>query len=203
LRVPINPAIRSRLLNIGNRPDATDALAGNVKVRMVSALRPAFVAAAVAWALLLPLAPWVASRPHASTEGAAFVIAVYGIGSLICHQLPERSYHVWAAQMPVCARCVGIYFGAAAASVVAAFRTAEVVRHTTPVAQGPSPRKASLTQRSARTALVIAVLPTLLTLAYEWTTGHMPAHWIRAAAGVPIGGAAAWLVVAAADNQVN
>jgi hypothetical protein len=31
----------------------------------------------------------------------------------------------------------------------------------------------------------------------------MPSHAIRAAAGVPIGVVVAWLVVAAADNQVN
>jgi hypothetical protein len=46
-------------------------------------------------------------------------------------------------------------------------------------------------------------VPTLLTLVYEWTTGDMPSHAIRAAAGVPIGVVVAWLVVAAADNQVN
>ena len=44
---------------------------------------------------------------------------------------------------------------------------------------------------------------TLVTLAYEWSTGDMPSHAIRAAAGIPIGLVAAWLVVAAADNQVN
>jgi hypothetical protein len=31
----------------------------------------------------------------------------------------------------------------------------------------------------------------------------MPSHAMRAAAGVPIGLVVAWLVVAAADNQVN
>jgi len=44
-------------------------------------------------------------------------------------------------------------------------------------------------------ALVMAVVPTLATLVYEWTTGDVPAHWIRTAAGVPIGAVAAWLVV--------
>jgi hypothetical protein len=52
-------------------------------------------------------------------------------------------------------------------------------------------------------ALALAVVPTLLTLVYEWSTGDMPSHAIRAAAGVPIGVAVAWLVVAAAHNQVN
>jgi hypothetical protein len=184
-----------------------------------SALRPAFVAASVAWAAVLLLAPFVASRPHASDAGAAFMITVYGIGSLLCHQLPERSFRVSSAQMPVCARCAGIYFGAAMAAIVASasggmraksqhtplvvsvshhdqkrssfdrLRTNGIgnhqflTRHPISVANGP------------RAALIAAVIPTLATLVYEWTTGHMPAHWIRAAAGIPIGAVAAWLVV--------
>src|SRR6185295_1848536 len=76
-----------------------------------AALRPAFVAATVVWALLLALVPFLAGRPHATTIGAALILAVYAVGSVICHQLPERSFHLWAAQLPVCARCTGIYAG--------------------------------------------------------------------------------------------
>ncbi len=54
-----------------------------------------------------------------------------------------------------------------------------------------------------RAILALAVTPTLVTLLYEWTTGDMPSHAIRAAAGVAIGLVVAWLVVAAAENQVN
>jgi hypothetical protein len=45
--------------------------------------------------------------------------AVYGIGSLVCHQLSERSFHWHGAQLAVCARCTGIYLGACAIAVVA------------------------------------------------------------------------------------
>jgi len=157
--------------------------------RSASALRAAFVAASVAWAVILALAPYVASRPHASPAGTAFVVAVYGIGSLICHQRPERSYRLWTAQMPVCARCAGIYFGAALAALAAVAQLkrrptyAAVVRHRFSGANTP------------RATLIIAALPTLLTLVYEWTTGQMPAHWIRAGAGALIGVAVAWLVI--------
>jgi len=183
-----------------------------------STLQPAFVAASVAWATLLLLTPWVASRPRASEGAAALVVAVYGIGSLLCHQLPARSYHVWSAQMPVCARCAGIYFGAAIAAVASVGargvrpslklrRTAEALAEAVQPRAGRSPactpspssgerfvrRWRSL--REPRLALVVAVVPTLATLVYEWTTGDMPAHWVRTAAGVPIGAVAAWLVV--------
>jgi hypothetical protein len=83
-------------------------------------LRAAFVAASSAWAVLLLAAPFAASRPHASPLASALIVGVYSIGGLVCHQLPERSYHIWTAQMPVCARCAGIYFGAAASAIVAA-----------------------------------------------------------------------------------
>jgi hypothetical protein len=169
--------------------------------RWRSTLQPAFVAATVAWAALLLLAPFVASRPRASDGAAALVLAVYGIGSLLCHQLPARSYRLWSVQMPVCARCAGIYFGAAIAAILAA---APLTRRPT------SDVDAALTRRpefsavgghrvsgafEPRVALIVAVVPTLMTLVFEWTTGDMPTHWIRAAAGVPIGAVAAWLVV--------
>lgn len=33
------------------------------------------------------------------------------LGSAVCHQIPERSYSLGDLQMPVCARCIGIYVG--------------------------------------------------------------------------------------------
>jgi len=150
-------------------------------------LSAAFIAASAAWAILLVAATFMASRTHASALGTALIVGVYGIGSLICHQLPERSYHLWAAQMPVCARCTGIYVGAMLGAL------------------GARPLRAlgARALRHSRVLLVAAVTPTLVTLVYEWTTGDMPSHLIRAAAGIPMGLIAAWLVVAAADNQVN
>ena len=163
-----------------------------------SSLRAAFIAASLAWAVLLVTAPFLSSRAHASPLASVLILGVYSIGSLLCHQLPERSYQMWTAQMPVCARCAGIYFGAVLGAVAGAIRTAKSVRHTGPeVAPGFGPAKV------ARVALALAVAPTLLTLVYEWTTVEMPSHAIRAAAGLPIGLVVAWLVVAAADNRVD
>jgi uncharacterized membrane protein len=149
-------------------------------------LRVAFVAAAAAWAILLPLAPFVASRAHATMVASAIVAAVYGIGSLVCHQLPDRSFHLWGAQLPVCARCAGIYAAAALSAPLALRR-----------ARGASDVRAN------RARLLAAVMPSAATLVYEWMTGAAPANWIRFAAGVPLGGAVAWLLVAASRDQVN
>jgi hypothetical protein len=250
-------------------------------------LRAAFIAATAMWAVLLLAATWLAGRAHASAIGSVVIIGVYAIGSAICHQLTERSFHLWRAQMPVCARCTGIYFGAVIGATAAALSgRAKALRHkrATPVAQGfsnatsaameqavsnptsaanmeqacssatsavdvaqrfspaigalsrrakalrhkrgrvlhaaphaldltPPAPNAAPARRSAergggspawvRAALLMAVAPTLATIAFEWTTGIMPPHAIRAAAGLLIGVVVAWLVVAAADNRVN
>ena len=46
---------------------------------------------------------------------------------------------------------------------------------------------------------VLAVAPTAATLVYEWTTGVMPANWVRAAAGVCLGAVCAALI----EREVN
>ena len=160
-------------------------------------LRAAFVAAVAAWPALLVVAPWLASRPHASPIASGLILAVYGIGSLVCHQLPERSYHLWTAQVPVCARCAGIYAGAVIGAIAGTLR---VARAGWP---GFVPGRRRRRADDPRIVLALAAAPTLATLLYEWTTGDMPTHAIRTAAGVPLGLVVAWLVVAAADNQVN
>ncbi|MDT5155938.1 MAG: hypothetical protein QOC99_717 [Acidobacteriota bacterium] len=40
--------------------------------------------------------------------------ALMFLGSWWCHQLPERSPHLFGVQMPLCWRCTGIFFGALA-----------------------------------------------------------------------------------------
>jgi uncharacterized membrane protein len=145
-------------------------------------LRRAFGAAAIAWALALPLATAIASGtasiPHASWPLAVFTLAIYKLGGFVCHQLPERSFQLWTMQMPVCARCAGIYAGGAAAALASAL----VGRGS----KGPA---------IGRTALLVAMMPTLATSLLELTTGWMPGGWLRALAGAPLGAAAAWLIV--------
>jgi uncharacterized membrane protein len=103
-------------------------------------------------------------------------------GSLICHQIPERSFHLGAFQLPVCARCTGLYSGAAVAAAWAA------TTHATARAAG-----------SARRLLItgLAAIPTLVTLAMEWAGFWMPSNVTRAIAGVPLGFAVAFVVMSA------
>jgi hypothetical protein len=56
-----------------------------------------------------------------------------------------------------------------------------------------------------RAVLAIAALPTVATLVFEWTTGQTPSNSVRALAGLPLGAAVSWIVVASAarGREVN
>jgi len=138
-------------------------------------LRRAYVAASCVWAAWLPIAAWISNGPHAAPLGAAS-LAAYAVGAVVCHQIPARSFHLWAAQLPVCARCTGIYVASAAAGLAAPWL---------PPARQPV----------ARAVLLASALPTAATLLFEWSTGTAPSNPVRAAAGVPIGAAVAWVAV--------
>jgi uncharacterized membrane protein len=146
------------------------------------ARQPILATAAVLWAGALILGAFIASRPEIGPASYTLSATIYGIGALICHQRPERSFQLWGAQLPVCARCAGIYLGAAVAAVIGSIVHLEAGRD--------APAKV------LRFAILIAALPTLLTLTYEWTTGHMPANWLRAVSGFPLGAIVAWVLVA-------
>lgn len=146
---------------------------------MSSIWRRAFAAAAAAWVAALGLAPLAAHRENLGRIPLALADTVYQIGRVVCHQIPERSFQLMMMPLPVCARCTGIYAGAAAAAVL--IPSFGATRHQPILAQ-------------ARLVLVAAAIPTVATLVYEWTTGDVPAHWMRAAAGAPLGAAVAWII---------
>jgi len=137
--------------------------------------------------MLLPIAPFAASQPSPAPFWYGLAFVVYGAGSLICHQLPARSFHTWSAPWPVCARCTGIYLGAAVVATIALVRSNKVRLTADP----------RYDAERARLLLVVAALPTAATLIYEWTTGITPSNAIRALAGAPLGAAVALILVAA------
>ncbi len=126
---------------------------------------------ALAWAALILLGPWLGSAKAGG--GAAWLSAgVYWLGSLVCHQRPERSFHLAGAQLPVCARCTGLYLSGALGLVLA-----------------PWSRRFAVAARfsSWRLPLVLASLPTLATIAVEWWRPGATSGTVRAVAAVPAG----------------
>lgn len=134
----------------------------------------AVAVASTSWLCLILGAPY-----GQEALGTVASTAVYMLGSVICHQRPERSFFLHGVQLPVCARCAGLYSGAAIACVVAV-----------------GVRARRLSSYRARQILAIAAVPSAGTLAFEWLTGVTPSNGIRAVAGVALGAAIGWLLVA-------
>ena len=127
------------------------------------------------WVLALFVAPIAVGSSHRAVSYCA--AAVYAVGSNVCHQRPDRSFHVAGHKMPVCARCTGLYVSAAVAVPLAVLLAAP------------------LSTRRARVILALAALPTAITWGLEYA-GVMPfSNAARALAALPLGFAAAWLVV--------
>jgi len=162
-----------------------------MRTRWIPLLRRGFAAASLVWAAALPLASFAASRPGVSSLVYLLTLTVYAIGSVICHQRPERSFYLWSHQMPVCARCTGIYVGAAVAVLLFAAR----LKPRPPERHGAR----GFGRASARLTLAAAAGPAVATLLYEWTTGVTPSNWIRAASGVCLGAGVAALI----QREVN
>ncbi len=154
--------------------------------RTLRTLKRVYVAGAVLWAASIVAAALAASQPAGHPVAYAFALAVYSMGSVLCHQRPERSFHLWMVQLPVCARCTGIYAGAALAAL-----TATSIQFP-PITGVPQWGKA---------ALLVASVPTIITLVYEWTMGSMVSNMVRAAAGLPLGAAVALVLLAAAGAK--
>lgn len=133
------------------------------------------VAAAILWVAAIVIAPLaIASDRPVLSIGAA---GLYAAGARICHQRPERGFWIHGRPMPVCARCSGLYAGAAAAGPLALVLAA------------------GFSSRRARHLATFAALPTLVTWGIEMAGLVHPSNIVRFAAALPLGFAAAWLVV--------
>jgi len=108
---------------------------------------------------------------------------LFPIGHFICHQRPERSFFIGGQQLPVCARCTGLYLGAALAIPLGLIAAV------------------AASSRSNRRILLVAALPTLLTWTLEFA-GIMPfSNVVRFVCALPLGFAAAWMVLSITDTR--
>jgi len=54
----------------------------------------------------------IVAAPVAKASGLVAVSSpIYSLFSFLCHQIPDRSFHVEGEPFAVCSRCFGVYFG--------------------------------------------------------------------------------------------
>ncbi|MEO7190647.1 MAG: DUF2085 domain-containing protein [Vicinamibacterales bacterium] len=135
--------------------------------------------AIVCWPALLSAS--VVAR--ATGEAPAMVVAVYMAASRVCHQRPERSFHTHDVQWPVCGRCSGLYLAAPLGAALALL---------------PASQRRS--RRFVRVALVLAAIPTALTVVLEQSGLVGITNMVRAMAATPLGLALAWTIVSVAPG---
>jgi uncharacterized membrane protein len=138
-------------------------------------------AVAVLWAVLIAAAPWSDAAPAAVPIVRLTAAATYMTGSLVCHQLPGRSFHSHGAQWPVCGRCAGLYLSAAAGVLLM-------------WAVGGARRR--LPFSAWRDPLVLAAIPTAVTLVLERLNPAWSSTFVRALAAAPLGAAIGALLAA-------
>ena len=170
-------------------------------------LRVALTGAAVAWGLLLVLAPgWAAPPARVAGDGRATVAAlVRVIGAQVCHQRPDRSFALHGRSLPVCGRCTALYAaGALGLLAVGVGRR----RRPQPAAQGAPTQLVGLAGRAAERVgldpraggVLLAAAPTLATWAIEVAGLWDPGTPLRALAALPLGATAGWLMARALDD---
>ncbi len=144
----------------------------------VRAWRRVLAGGAMLWALLVVFSPWLASSPFARPILAPLSAAAYLVGSVVCHQRPDRSFHLWGARLPVCGRCTGLYVGAGvgAAAAWAFGRWRRTVRRAG--AAGPV---------AWRSWLIGSALPTAVSVCGETAGWWHGSNGGRAAAALPLG----------------
>lgn len=122
---------------------------------------------------LIVLAPWARAHGHGAVAAAVYT----GFGAA-CHQMPERAFHLWGLPMAVCARCFGLYVGAAAGAVCY------------PLLRGLARRGAP-----GRAWLLAAAVPTGVDFALGLFGVWENTHWSRFLTALLLGAAAAFYVV--------
>jgi hypothetical protein len=106
-------------------------------------------------------------QPHRRAGGAR-LIAVYAVGSLVCHQLPERSFHLWRADAGLRAVPGSIRRGDAGVPSRALRHALSGLRDS----DASGRRRADVDGAQRALARSLASPRADCSLVYEWTTGH-------------------------------
>ena len=117
---------------------------------------------------------------------------LFAVGRMICHQRPDRSFFIDGHQLPVCARCTGIYLSSWAGLVV--FAAFKLTRGWRPIPIDP--------WRAGRLILITAI-PTAVSLASGTLGVWDGANITRAILALPFGFTAGVVAAAAATKDLR
>jgi uncharacterized membrane protein len=143
-----------------------------------------YLVAATAWLVALAAAPYLLVHRAPGTVGFQVAEMVYLAGGRICHQQSARSFHAWGIQLPVCARCTGLYLAAPAGALAGI------------VAWRKRRGTGSARLDRWRWVLALAAAPMALTVGLEWVGLAEIPGLLRAGTSLPLGFAVSWLVAA-------
>jgi uncharacterized membrane protein len=118
-------------------------------------------------------APLLQSSGH-----PAFAFTIYKGFSYVCHQIPERSFHLAGHQFGVCSRCTGLYCGFAAAALIY-----------------PLARSLKRTDAPRRLWLILSAVPLAIDFSLTYFGLWSNTHLSRFSTGALLGSVAVFYVV--------
>ena len=117
---------------------------------------------------------------------------VFTIGGVICHQRPERSFFWDGHQLPVCARCTGLYLSGVVGLLV--WIVWKSARRWRPFA---------FDSRTALKVLTVAALPTALSVATGAIGLWDGSNVTRGLLAIPLGVSAGMIVAAVGTKDLR
>ena len=130
-------------------------------------------------AIALMILALIVGAPLAQAHGyPAFAAAIYKTFSFVCHQIPERSFHLAGHQFAVCSRCTGLYAGFAVAALVY-----------------PLARPLQRTDTPSRLWLILATLPLVIDFALGYFSIWQNTHLSRFLTGALLSSVAVFYVM--------
>jgi uncharacterized membrane protein len=121
----------------------------------------------------------IIAAPFAQFYGhPVFAASIYKFFSYLCHQIPERSFHLAGQQFAVCSRCTGLYSGFAFATL-----------------GYPLLRSLKRTDTPRIFWLILATMPLAIDFALGYFSIWQNNHFSRFTTGALLGAVAAFYVI--------
>jgi uncharacterized membrane protein len=149
--------------------------------------RTAWIVWSVLAAVAVLLVALIVAAPVAAAQGLAQPASrIYQAFSYLCHQLPERSFHLGAHSFAVCSRCTGLYAGFAFATLAL-----------------PLVRSLNKTETPRLVWLLLSAVPLAIDFGLTYFGVWENNHFTRVTTGALFGAVAAIYVVPGLIELVN